>query len=136
MNASANADLRAINQAKLNELFERYPAWRREFEQTDRGKQRVTNEAFRELMVDDRLSTRPDWVGVQGYFKDRDAIVGVLQQRDAAGQPSSLASHPDLSVLWEAMVTQRRIENPEFAALWTRWLENDSLTANDPVGGM
>jgi len=59
-----------------------------------------------------------------------------LRQREAVGLPSSLASHTDLSVLWEAMVTQRRIDNPEFAALWARWLENDALTASDPVGGM
>jgi len=136
LNARANQDLRAINTAKLEELFERYPAWQREFEQTDRGKQRVTNEAFREIMTDERLRTRPDWQGVAGYFDDRDAIVAVLRQREAVGLPSSLASHTDLSVLWEAMVTQRRIDNPEFAALWTRWLENDALTASDPVGGM
>lgn len=69
------------------------------------------------------------WTAVQEYLSGREMLLGMLQERIDAGEPKTLdaKANADLKDAWDQYVARLVASDTDFAALYDRWLELDSL---------
>jgi hypothetical protein len=75
--------------------------------------------------------------GTVEYLGFRDRIVNELRSRAAGGGDKTLTaqSNADLATLWDLKTHQLIERNLAFQDTYFRYLENDVVSANDPIGG-
>lgn len=130
-------DLMALKRRREEQIAQQYPAWQesREREITlPQAKWQERVSFFRKaLSTNPDLANRPDNEVLSQYLAARDNMVGQLADRASQGGSETLSSEAnlDLQRTWEAFTNNLVERNPSFAPLYYRWLEHDSLSADD-----
>lgn len=120
-------DLADLKRAAIADIGERFPAWHKEFQVTDRGTWNRRIDAMSTISADPRMQRpdRPDMQGIRDYLQLRETFVAELRSRKA--KTLSAASNQDLAELWEAAVADLVERNPAFEDTYNRWLTNDPV---------
>lgn len=126
-------DLAAIKAALRDDLSARYPEWRVDFDQFDRGKASRNIAAIQSFVDDKRFEGRAGWGTLKSYLDLRDMLVQVLQERDSLGGSADLTanSNVDLATLWDSEVGIMRERDLAFADIWYRHLQSDNLQTGE-----
>lgn len=132
-------DAEHLLQAKrlfVEDLAKEFPSWRDDYLNVDRGAFDRKIEAFRDFAdypglgtPDEEGNVREDLAPLNDYFEMRDLVMGILQLRKEQGGSGTLIAreNQDIAVLWESFISNLLSENPMFADLFYRYLDNDQL---------
>lgn len=108
--------------------------WFTEWDQRRGGdKTRPTITALTRIVNDDTfMETTPNprlWTAVQEYLDGRQMVVDILQERINQGGPKLITAqgNADLLDAWEQFKARLISSDTDFAALYDRWLEFDSM---------
>lgn len=129
MQVAAARDLAAAKSAVTEYLSAKFPSWKDDFNQTDKGKWENKIAALTVISSKPEMAGRPDMQGIRGYLQARTAFNSALAARKKAGGASTLnaSSNQDIAEAWN-VVTGHLIEsNLAFSAVYYRFLENDPL---------
>lgn len=126
LNVKRAEPLRQMKKLVIQILASKYPGWYEEFGVTDSNKWNSRIEGARALTADKDLVQRPDIAGLKNYLGVRDAITAMLAGRKQTSITAS--SNRDIAAIWSSIVARIVEQNPEFADLYYRKLENDPLT--------
>jgi hypothetical protein len=140
MNVKEAADLRAIKADWLRKTTDpdTGPKWGRDWyhDYLDRDEGKIVKflEAARAATQDKSLSKRQDIQVLGQYLEARRAFKKILTERAAAGGAKSISSNPnsanyDVWVAWDGYMKVLRERSFQFEDIYTRYLENDDLTA-------
>lgn len=123
-------DLADAKRLVIDALSKKYPEWHAAFSITDRNAWTKKMAGLRDIAADERLSGRPEIQGLGQYLEIREAFIGELVARKAAGGASTLtaAANQDLAGLWSQVTTRLVETNTAFSQLYYRYLERDPLT--------
>lgn len=129
MQVAAAKDLAAAKAAVTAYLSAKYPAWKDDFNQTDKGKWENKISALREISSQPEMSGRPDMQGIRDYLTARDQFSQTLADRKKSGGPGTLSAsgNQDLAEAWNTVTGYLIERNLAFADVFYRHLENDPL---------
>lgn len=109
-------------------LAQSYPAWEKDFSDTDRNVLPRRIEAMRDLVKDDRLMSDPmrsDLQVLKSYLNVRDSMQQQLMKRESSDLTSS--GNADLAEKWARIQMMLVNSDTRFNSLFNRYLANDSL---------
>lgn len=128
------ADLAQAKADFVNNLAAAHPSWYAQYLNNDQGAWLKKVKAFTAIANSEApgLSERPDIVGLRQYLDGRQRIANQLATLQAAEKPASLTakSNTSLANSWDVFQNQLVESNPQFGALWSRWLQNDLIPSN------
>lgn len=129
LQVAAARDLAAAKAAVTQYLSDKYPAWKDDFNQTDKGKWENKIKALREISAKPEMAGRPDMQGIRDYLTARDAFNKQLADRKKAGGASTLnaSTNQDLAEAWHSVTGYLIEHNLPFSDVFYRHLENDPL---------
>lgn len=121
-------DLLKIKQATVAYLANdpQYQGWYDDYAQTDEAKWDKRINGLTKIATDKRMAARADIQGLAQYLEGRRGIVAALQAPGAAKTLTAKAN-AQLAQAWDIYVNQLVEQNPAFAALYYRWLQNDPV---------
>lgn len=129
LSAKGAEDLALLKRAFRAQLYERYPQWRKDYEEFDRGGGRRVVAWMSEHAEDPRFQDRPGWSTLRTYLQSRQVILSLLAARRQGGGSINLQAkaNDDLRTLWETYVGDLAERDLNFADLRSRWLEADRM---------
>lgn len=109
-------------------LAGQYPAWEKDFSETDKNVVPRRIDAMREIVNDDRLMSDPmrtDLHTLKLYLQVRDAMQQQLMKRESSDLTSK--DNRDLAIRWGQLQLGLVQQDTRFNDLFNRYLANDSL---------
>lgn len=103
--------------------------WYEDYTGSSEAKKAKTIAGLRVVAQDPTLMNREDIQGLADYFVMRDEFKGLLQARDDAGKPKTLAAkkNADIAAMWQEAVFNLKDSNLAFSSLYDRYLTSDEL---------
>jgi len=132
MRVAGAENLRTLKDALVMSLAKRYPLWFQEFSVTDRGAWKRKMEGAYAMVESPDLANRPDISGLATYLRQREGILAILSTRES--QDLTAVGNADIAMLWDSMRSKLVEENPAFADLYYRKLEQDPLDPDTARG--
>lgn len=126
LNVKAAADLAAMKKNLVYNLAQQYPDWFQDYMSTDATKWDQRINGMTAIVNTKGMTDRPEMAGLEQYLQGRSELVSILDQ--AQSHTLSAQANSQLSAQWDQYVAQLVAENPAFAALYYRWLQNDPVT--------
>ncbi|MEU8317101.1 hypothetical protein AB0C33_01920 [Nonomuraea sp. NPDC048881] len=111
-------------------VAERYPKWAEEYYKTDPNKVPATIEKLQTYLVQNpRELLKPEMQTLAMYLRDRETMLGVLDELKKQGLPHTLQAEAnrDLAVAWKSTQEQYAERNTVFSRIFWRYLSNDRL---------
>ena len=129
LQVAAAQDLAAIKSALTKYLGDKYPAWKDDFNQTDKGKWEKKINALATISSDPRMADREDMKGIREYLAARSMMNKALEDRSKSGGAKTLtaSSNTDLASTWQNITGYLVEKNLAFSDVFYRHLENDPL---------
>lgn len=129
LQVAAAQDLAAIKSAITKYLGDKYPSWKDDFNQTDKGKWENKIEALTRISNDPKMRDREDMRGIREYLSARSMMNKALEDRSKQGGAKTLtaSSNSDLAQTWQNITGYLVEKNLAFGEVFYRHLENDPL---------
>lgn len=130
LQVAAAKDLAAVKSAFTTQLMLDNPAWRDDFNQTDKGKWDRKIEALRTISSRPEMQDRDDMKGIRDYLKARDMMTALLTERGKqknGAKTLNASSNQDLATAWHALTGMLIERSLAFSEVFYHHLENDPL---------